>query len=189
MEAVAPSRSFNLPVLLEQLDQDELTTFKNILKNLCQQNELQRVAPAEIKEADGRRLAEMLAAHCPRYWVETVTVQVFEKMNRMDLSEQAKDELGELSQKSLQEKPMALRIVWTHPAKCARMEDPLEHLKDPGEVGTAGRERREGKVSRGERREGKLAEGKASPGERPGSDGEGLRVGRGFPALPDGGLC
>nr|XP_051685771.1 NACHT, LRR and PYD domains-containing protein 2 [Oryctolagus cuniculus] len=132
MEAVAPSRSFNLPVLLEQLDQDELTTFKNILKNLCQQNELQRVAPAEIKEADGRRLAEMLAAHCPRYWVETVTVQVFEKMNRMDLSEQAKDELGELSQKSLQEKPMALRIVWTHPAKCARMEDPLEHLKDPG---------------------------------------------------------
>ncbi|XP_062033599.1 NACHT, LRR and PYD domains-containing protein 2 [Lepus europaeus] len=134
MEAVAPSRSFNLPVLLEQLDQDELTTFKNILRNLSQQNELQQVAPAEIKEADGRQLAEMLADRCPRYWVETVTVQVFEKMNRMDLSEQAKDELGELSQKSLQEKPMALRIVWTHPAKCARMEDPLERLKDPAFV-------------------------------------------------------
>lgn len=84
---------FNLQPLLERLDQDELSQFKSLLRTLSLQDELQHIPQTEVEEASGKQLAEILTNQCPRNWVEMVTIQVFDKMNRTDLSERAKDEL------------------------------------------------------------------------------------------------
>ncbi|XP_029780251.1 NACHT, LRR and PYD domains-containing protein 2 [Suricata suricatta] len=90
----ATQLGFNLQPLLEQLSQDELREFKSLLGPLSLQDESQHIPLAEVEEADGKQLAEILINCCPSHWVETVTIQVFDKMNRTDLSEKAKDELG-----------------------------------------------------------------------------------------------
>nr|XP_045377742.1 NACHT, LRR and PYD domains-containing protein 2 [Camelus bactrianus] len=84
---------FHLQPLLEQLHQDELSKFKALLRTLSLKDEFQHISPTEVEEADGKQLAEILTNRCPSCWVETVTIQVFDKMNRTDLSERAKDEL------------------------------------------------------------------------------------------------
>ncbi|XP_045842771.1 NACHT, LRR and PYD domains-containing protein 2 [Meles meles] len=84
---------FSLQPLLEQLSQDELSQFKSLLRSLSPQEELQHIPVAEVEEADGMQLAEILTNRCPSHWVEMVIIQVFEEMNRTDLSERAKDEL------------------------------------------------------------------------------------------------
>ncbi|EPY77358.1 hypothetical protein CB1_001271004 [Camelus ferus] len=84
---------FHLQPLLEQLHQDELSKFKALLRTLSLKDEFQHISPTEVEEADGKQLAEILTNRCPSCWVETVTIQVFGKMNRTDLSERAKDEL------------------------------------------------------------------------------------------------
>lgn len=84
---------FNLEPLLEQLSQDELREFKRLLRAIFLQDELQHIPLTEVEEADGKKLADILNNRCPSHWVETVTIQVFDKMNRTDLSEKAKDEL------------------------------------------------------------------------------------------------
>ncbi|CAK6437470.1 unnamed protein product [Pipistrellus nathusii] len=94
---------FNLRPLLEQLEQEELSKFKSLLRTLPPQDELQHVSQAEVDEASGQQLAEILTTSCPVFWVEMVTIQVFDKMNRTDLSKRAKDELREAALKSLQE--------------------------------------------------------------------------------------
>ncbi|KAB1273666.1 NACHT protein; LRR and PYD domains-containing protein 2 [Camelus dromedarius] len=94
---------FHLQPLLEQLHQDELSKFKALLRTLSLKDEFQHISPTEVEEADGKQLAEILTNRCPSCWVETVTIQVFDKMNRTDLSERAKDELREASLKSLLE--------------------------------------------------------------------------------------
>ncbi|KAM7060141.1 NACHT, LRR and PYD domains-containing protein 2 [Molossus nigricans] len=83
---------FNLRPLLEQLDQDELSKFKSLLRTLSPQDGLQHISQTEVDEADGKCLAEILTTRCPLSWVETTTIQVFDKMNRADLSKRAKDE-------------------------------------------------------------------------------------------------
>lgn len=83
---------FSLQPVLEQLSQDELSQFKSLLRPLSLQDELQHIPETEVEEADGKQLAEILTNHCPSHWVEMVTIQVFDKMNRTDLSEKAKDE-------------------------------------------------------------------------------------------------
>ncbi|XP_076986548.1 NACHT, LRR and PYD domains-containing protein 2 [Tamandua tetradactyla] len=83
---------FNLQLLLEQLDQDELGKFKSLLKALPLPSELQHI-PQKVEVADGKQLAEILIDNCPGYWVELVTIQAFDKMGRWDLAERAKDEL------------------------------------------------------------------------------------------------
>nr|XP_060505840.1 pyrin domain-containing protein 2 [Panthera onca] len=93
----AAQLGFNLQPLLEQLSQDELNKFKSLLRPLSLQDELQHIPPTEVEEADGKQLAEILTNRCPSHWVEMVTIQVFDKMNRTDLSEKAKDELREPS--------------------------------------------------------------------------------------------
>lgn len=89
----AAQLGFNLQPLLEQLSQDELNKFKSLLRPLSLQDELQHIPPTEVEEADGKQLAAILTNRCPSHWVEMVTIQVFDKMNRTDLSEKAKDEL------------------------------------------------------------------------------------------------
>ncbi|XP_035869419.1 NACHT, LRR and PYD domains-containing protein 2 [Phyllostomus discolor] len=84
---------FNLQPLLEQLNQDELNKFKSLLRTISPQDELQHIPQMEIEEANGKQLAEILTSSFPRCWVEKVTIQVFDKMNRIDLSKRAKDEL------------------------------------------------------------------------------------------------
>nr|XP_031537997.1 NACHT, LRR and PYD domains-containing protein 2 [Vicugna pacos] len=83
---------FHLQPLLEQLHQDELSKFKALLRTLSLKDEFQHISLTEVEEADGKQLAEILTNRCPSCWVETVTIQVFDKMNRTDLSERAKDE-------------------------------------------------------------------------------------------------
>ncbi|XP_057566906.1 LOW QUALITY PROTEIN: NACHT, LRR and PYD domains-containing protein 2 [Hippopotamus amphibius kiboko] len=84
---------FNLQPLLQQLNQEELSKFKSLLRALSLKDELQHIPQTEVEEADGKQLADILTKCCPSCWVETVTIQVFDKMNRTDLSERAKDEL------------------------------------------------------------------------------------------------
>lgn len=84
---------FRLQPLLEQLNQDEMSKFKSLLRTLSPKDELQRIPHTEVEEADGKQLAEILTNHCTSYWVEMVTIQIFDKMNRRDLSKRAKDEL------------------------------------------------------------------------------------------------
>ncbi|XP_011787879.1 PREDICTED: NACHT, LRR and PYD domains-containing protein 2 isoform X1 [Colobus angolensis palliatus] len=104
--------NFNLQALLEQLSQDELSKFKSLLRTVSLGNEAQKIPQKEVDEADGKQLAEILISHCHSYWTELATIQVFEKMHRMDLSERAKDELREAALKSLNKnKPLSLGIT------------------------------------------------------------------------------
>uniref|UniRef100_A0A2I3GH59 NLR family pyrin domain containing 2 n=1 Tax=Nomascus leucogenys TaxID=61853 RepID=A0A2I3GH59_NOMLE len=80
---------FNLPALLEQLSQDELSKFKSLITTVSLANELQKIPHKEM-----------------------ATIQVFEKMHRMDLSESAKDELREAALKSFNKnKPLSLGVT------------------------------------------------------------------------------
>ncbi|KAK1329711.1 hypothetical protein QTO34_009894 [Cnephaeus nilssonii] len=99
---------FNLRPLLEQLELEELSQFKSLLRTLPPQDELQHVSQKEVDEASGQQLAEILTTRCPVFWVEMVTIQVFDKMNRTDLSKRAKDELREAALKYLQENELPL---------------------------------------------------------------------------------
>uniref|UniRef100_A0A2I3GCW4 NLR family pyrin domain containing 2 n=1 Tax=Nomascus leucogenys TaxID=61853 RepID=A0A2I3GCW4_NOMLE len=103
---------FNLPALLEQLSQDELSKFKSLITTVSLANELQKIPHKEVDKADRKQLAEILTSHCHSYWVEMATIQVFEKMHRMDLSESAKDELREAALKSFNKnKPLSLGVT------------------------------------------------------------------------------
>uniref|UniRef100_A0A2K6NK03 NLR family pyrin domain containing 2 n=1 Tax=Rhinopithecus roxellana TaxID=61622 RepID=A0A2K6NK03_RHIRO len=81
--------NFNLQALLEQLSQDELSKFKSLLRTVSLGNEVQKIPQKEL-----------------------ATIQVFEKMHRVDLSERAKDELREAALKSFNKnKPLSLGIT------------------------------------------------------------------------------
>ncbi|XP_017748016.1 PREDICTED: NACHT, LRR and PYD domains-containing protein 2 [Rhinopithecus bieti] len=104
--------NFNLQALLEQLSQDELSKFKSLLRTVSLGNEVQKIPQKEVDEADGKQLAEILISHCHSYWTELATIQVFEKMHRVDLSERAKDELRGDSLKSFNKnKPLSSGIT------------------------------------------------------------------------------
>uniref|UniRef100_A0A2K5LCC9 NLR family pyrin domain containing 2 n=1 Tax=Cercocebus atys TaxID=9531 RepID=A0A2K5LCC9_CERAT len=107
--------NFNLQALLEQLSQDELSKFKSLLRTVSLGNEVQKIPQKEVDEADGKQLAEILISHCHSYWTELATIQVFEKMHRVDLSERAKDELREAALKSFNKnKPLSLGGLTCH---------------------------------------------------------------------------
>ncbi|PNI15091.1 NLRP2 isoform 10 [Pan troglodytes] len=103
---------FNLQALLEQLSQDELSKFKYLITTFSLAHELQKIPHKEVDKADGKQLVEILTSHCDSYWVEMASLQVFEKMHRMDLSERAKDEVREAALKSFNKrKPLSLGIT------------------------------------------------------------------------------
>ncbi|XP_054566049.1 NACHT, LRR and PYD domains-containing protein 2 [Eptesicus fuscus] len=114
---------FNLRSLLEQLELEELSKFKSLLRTLPPQDELQHVSQTEVDEASGQQLAEILTTRCPVFWVEMVTIQVFDKMNRTDLSKRAKDELREAALKSLQENELPLELTQAQGGSVTNPED------------------------------------------------------------------
>ncbi|EPQ10626.1 NACHT, LRR and PYD domains-containing protein 2 [Myotis brandtii] len=127
---------FNLRPLLEQLELEELNKFKSLLRTLPPEDELQHVSQTEVDEANGQQLAEILTTRCPIFWVEMVTIQVFDKMNRTDLSKRAKDELREAALKSLQKNKVPLSgIARIREPKCANEEEIQQHLEEGGEGG------------------------------------------------------
>ncbi|XP_006868365.1 PREDICTED: NACHT, LRR and PYD domains-containing protein 2-like [Chrysochloris asiatica] len=89
-----PRVGFNLQPLLEELNAEELSQFKSLLKSLPQESIVhqQEFPKTEIDDANGKQLAEILNG-CHKYWAEMVTVQIFDKMNRVDLSKRAMDEI------------------------------------------------------------------------------------------------
>ncbi|XP_021564988.1 pyrin domain-containing protein 2, partial [Carlito syrichta] len=122
---------FDLLNLLEQLNQDELSTFKALVRTLALQNELQQVSPVELDQAGGKQLAEILTTRCPRDWVEVVAIQVFVKMNRAELSERVKDQLRERALKSLQaNKPPSSGMTWTEKPPREDLEEILQRLEE-----------------------------------------------------------
>lgn len=68
---------FHLQPLLEELGQDKLSKFKSLLRDHSLKEELQHLLQTEVEEASRKQLAYLLTAHCPSYWVEMVTIQVF----------------------------------------------------------------------------------------------------------------
>lgn len=58
---------FRLQPLPEQLDQDELSKFKSLLRTLSPKDELQCIPHKEVEEADGKQLAEILTKLCTSY--------------------------------------------------------------------------------------------------------------------------
>ncbi|XP_008850752.1 NACHT, LRR and PYD domains-containing protein 2 [Nannospalax galili] len=86
---------FNLKGLLEMLDEEELDQFKCVLMAYTLPDELQQIPQLTMKLADARQLAEILTDYCPSGWVERVTIQILEEMNRIDLSQLVEREIQE----------------------------------------------------------------------------------------------
>lgn len=84
---------FDLRALLEQLDQDKLSEFKDQLRALDLHQELEKIPPRELDDAHGTLLAELLTSHCRPTWVEVATVSALANINRMDLLERVKKEI------------------------------------------------------------------------------------------------
>ncbi|XP_075393937.1 NACHT, LRR and PYD domains-containing protein 2 [Tenrec ecaudatus] len=85
----------DLPALLEELSQNELGQFKTLLKSLPQQSVFlsQELPVMEgIDEANGRQLAETMVQHCRRFWVDTMSLLLFNKINQTDLHERVVNE-------------------------------------------------------------------------------------------------
>ncbi|XP_019483416.1 PREDICTED: pyrin domain-containing protein 2 [Hipposideros armiger] len=72
---------FSLQPLLEELNQNELSKFKYLLRTLSPKDELQHILQTEIEKADEKQLAKILSKHCTSYWVEMVTIRIFDKMD------------------------------------------------------------------------------------------------------------
>ncbi|KAM6223561.1 NACHT, LRR and PYD domains-containing protein 2 [Rhynchocyon petersi] len=87
--------NFQLQPLLEELDPEELQEFKTLLHLFVNQSVFkeQEIKQEEIKDADGKQLAEILINRCHSYWLEIIVIQILERMNRMDLASKAKEEL------------------------------------------------------------------------------------------------
>ncbi|XP_070242893.1 NACHT, LRR and PYD domains-containing protein 2 [Bos mutus] len=118
---------FHLQPLLEELGQDKLSKFKSLLRDHSLKEELQHLLQTEVEEASRKQL---LTARCPSYWVEMVTIQVSDEMNRMDLSERAKDELRETALKSLQEnKPPSLELAQIQEEDVTNLQETKEDLE------------------------------------------------------------
>ncbi|XP_006868364.1 PREDICTED: NACHT, LRR and PYD domains-containing protein 2-like [Chrysochloris asiatica] len=110
-----PRVGFNLQPLLEELNAEELSQFKSLLKSLPQESIVhqQEFPKTEIDDANGKQLAEILNG-CRKYWAEMVTVQILDKMNRVDLSKRAMDEIQESAVKSLREIKASMVDVTTN---------------------------------------------------------------------------
>uniref|UniRef100_A0A2K6GCG9 NLR family pyrin domain containing 2 n=1 Tax=Propithecus coquereli TaxID=379532 RepID=A0A2K6GCG9_PROCO len=99
---------FDLQALLEQLDQDELSKFKSLVRTLRQERELPQVIQTE--------------------WA---AIMVFNKMNRTDLSERVRNELREAAMKSLEEnKPRSLDIKRTEAPNREDEEEIIRRLEE-----------------------------------------------------------
>ncbi|XP_045148324.1 NACHT, LRR and PYD domains-containing protein 2 [Echinops telfairi] len=95
--------NLDLAALLEELNQKELGQFKTLLKSLPQQSVFhsQELPTMEgIDEANGRQLAETMVQHCRRFWVDTMSLLLFNKSNQTDLHERVANERWEAAGRS-----------------------------------------------------------------------------------------
>uniref|UniRef100_A0A2K5YJP6 NLR family pyrin domain containing 7 n=1 Tax=Mandrillus leucophaeus TaxID=9568 RepID=A0A2K5YJP6_MANLE len=92
----SPQLEWTLQTLLEQLNEDELKSFKSLLRALPLEDVLQKAPWSEVEEADGKKLAEILINTSSENWIRSATVTVLEEMNLTELCKMAKSEmLGE----------------------------------------------------------------------------------------------
>ncbi|XP_021482752.1 NACHT, LRR and PYD domains-containing protein 2 [Meriones unguiculatus] len=92
--------NFNLKDVLGKLDKTELDDFKNALKKCSLPDMLKQVPKLTVNLANGAQLAEILTGYCPSGWLEKVTVQILEEMNRADLAGLVTKQLEEAALKS-----------------------------------------------------------------------------------------
>nr|XP_044989270.1 NACHT, LRR and PYD domains-containing protein 7 [Jaculus jaculus] len=78
---------FNLKTLLEQLDRDELESFKSLLWTLPEVGDDLKTSSYKVKEASGMELAELLTNILPSSSLRPVVLQILKKMNLMQLSQ------------------------------------------------------------------------------------------------------
>lgn len=77
----------HLEDILKKLDHTELNNFKHALKNCSLPETLKQIPQITLNMAGGAQLAEILREYCPRGWVEKVTMQLLQEINRADLAE------------------------------------------------------------------------------------------------------
>ncbi|XP_035293122.1 NACHT, LRR and PYD domains-containing protein 2 [Cricetulus griseus] len=86
---------FNLKDILKSLNRDDLDNFKCVLKNMSLPRTLKQIPQIILDMADGVHLAEILHEYCPSGWVETVTMEIFQMINREDLADLVMEQLKE----------------------------------------------------------------------------------------------
>uniref|UniRef100_A0A8C9M0P0 Pyrin domain-containing protein n=1 Tax=Piliocolobus tephrosceles TaxID=591936 RepID=A0A8C9M0P0_9PRIM len=89
----SPQLEWTLQTLLEQLNEDELKSFKSLLRALPLEDVLQKTPWSEVEEADGKKLAEILINTSSENWIRNATVTVLEEMNLTELCKMAKSEM------------------------------------------------------------------------------------------------
>ncbi|PNJ01834.1 NLRP7 isoform 2, partial [Pongo abelii] len=94
----SPQLEWTLQTLLEQLNEDELKSFKSLLWALPLEDVLQKTPWSEVEEADGKKLAEILVNTSSENWIRNATVNILEEMNLMELCKMAKAEMMEYGQ-------------------------------------------------------------------------------------------
>ncbi|XP_030768709.1 NACHT, LRR and PYD domains-containing protein 7 isoform X3 [Rhinopithecus roxellana] len=94
----SPQLEWTLQTLLEQLNEDELKSFKSLLRALPLEDVLQKTPWSEVEEADGKKLAEILINTSSENWIRNATVTVLEEMNLTELCKVAKSEMLEAGQ-------------------------------------------------------------------------------------------
>ncbi|NP_001107825.1 NACHT, LRR and PYD domains-containing protein 7 isoform 1 [Macaca mulatta] len=94
----SPQLEWTLQTLLEQLNEDELKSFKSLLRALPLEDVLQKAPWSEVEEADGKKLAEILIHTSSENWIRSATVTVLEEMNLTELCKMAKSEMLEAGQ-------------------------------------------------------------------------------------------
>ncbi|EHH59898.1 hypothetical protein EGM_10123, partial [Macaca fascicularis] len=90
----SPQLEWTLQTLLEQLNEDELKSFKSLLRALPLEDVLQKAPWSEVEEADGKKLAEILIHTSSENWIRSATVTVLEEMNLTELCKMAKSEMA-----------------------------------------------------------------------------------------------
>uniref|UniRef100_G3R4S1 NLR family pyrin domain containing 7 n=3 Tax=Hominidae TaxID=9604 RepID=G3R4S1_GORGO len=91
----SPQLEWTLQTLLEQLNEDELKSFKSLLWALPLEDVLQKTPWSEVEEADGKKLAEILVNTSSENWIRNATVNILEEMNLTELCKMAKAEMME----------------------------------------------------------------------------------------------
>ncbi|KAL6030864.1 hypothetical protein STEG23_015681, partial [Scotinomys teguina] len=78
---------FSLKDILKKLNHTELNNFKRVLKNSPLPDTLKQIPEVTVDLANGVQLAEILTEYCPSGWVERLTMQILQEINREDLAE------------------------------------------------------------------------------------------------------
>ncbi|XP_076420550.1 NACHT, LRR and PYD domains-containing protein 2-like [Peromyscus maniculatus bairdii] len=76
----------NMKDVLQKLDHNELNNFKRVLRTYPLPDALKQIPQIALDLANGVQLAEILAEYCPTGWMERLTLQILQELNREDLA-------------------------------------------------------------------------------------------------------